>query len=92
VKNEGDAVRDDAQDDFFAHLRKQDAEIAAIREDIQFLVDVSRNLEGFAQFCCRWGRRINRMMKWIATIVAPLVTVYALFKDSIDALFKRWFG
>lgn len=90
--NEDEAVRDVSMNGMFEHLRKQDKAIEAIRKDIEFVVVISQNLEGFSKFCCRWGARLNRVMRWAATILAPIVTVYALFKDAIDAFFKRWLG
>lgn len=99
MNDEGDAVRTTGMDEVFVHLRKQDAAILALTqrfdtqdEKLSFIVSINENLAGFSEFCSRWGKRFNRMLKWTATVVAPIITVYALFKDAIDHLFKRWFG
>lgn len=97
--NEGDAVRNQSMDEMFAHMRQQDKAIANLHgrfdtqdEKLVYIYAISQNLKGFSEFCSRSGRRLNRFMKWIATVVAPIVAVYAIFKEQIDAFFKRWFG
>lgn len=101
MNDEGDAVRTTGMDEIFVHLRKQDAAILALTqrfdtqdEKLSFIVSINENLAGFSEFCSRWGRRFSRAMKFIATIIAPIVatwfTLHELCKDQ--PWFKRWFG
>ena len=81
-------VRDEAKDDFFIHLRKQDAEIAAIRSDIEFLVAISKNLEGFSKFCARWGRRFNQLLRWLALVGPGLALIWTWLSHPIGNWLK----
>lgn len=76
-------------DAVFSHLRKQDEAIAAIRSDIEFVVFVSKNLEGFSNFCARWGQRLNKFLKWLALVGPGLIALWQMFGDAIKAFFVR---
>lgn len=81
-------VREPEQDDVFRHLRKQDEEIRVLQDQIKPIVEVIKNLEGFAAFCSRWGRRINLSLKWLAAAGPALVLLWQWLSSPIEALFK----
>lgn len=81
-------VRSVMPDDVFDHLRKQDEEIAGIRGDIAPIVEVIKKLSGFADFCSRWGRRINIALKWLAAIGPAIVLLWQWFSQPILDMFK----
>ena len=91
MTDEAAIVRDESKDDLFKRLRLQDEQIAAIRKDIEFIVAISQNLEGFSNFCAKWGRRINTVMKWLARVAIPVATLYEIIRHPISSVIANWF-
>lgn len=86
-------------DEIHNHLRKQDEDIAAIREqneamhtelraELAPVIYVAHNLRGFSEFCSRWGGRISRLLKWLALVGPALTLLWQWLSGPIGEIFK----
>ena len=87
MENE-DVVRSVVPDDVFDHLRRQDEVLAAIQKDVAPVVEVIKKLDGFANFCSRWGKRINVALKWLAGVGPALVLLWQWLSEPVHQWFK----
>lgn len=81
-------VRSAVPDDVFDHLRKQDDAIAELRSDMAPVIEIIEKLDGFADFCQKWGRRINIALKWLAGVGPALILLWQWLSQPISDLFK----
>lgn len=86
------ALREEVSLQMQAMRDSVNGQFVELRNDTEYLVVISRNLEGFSNFCARWGGRIARATKWSVPVISGAILLHDRlwkpFSDWVAAYFK----